>query len=205
MQWKMPWARKSPTSKASEVAGKMREPLAALWQRFAKKRWSPWVCGALLGILAFLSILVAEDRLGVTGGFQTLASFLARLLGVEDAGRVMFTIVKPPLLDPQLALFVGMVAGALVAAALSHDVRPRAIPETQWKERFGPSVAKRWAIVFLGAALMEAGAIVAGGCTSGLGVSGTMQLSPAGIAFIVGCFSAGIVVANLLYAGRKGR
>lgn len=173
--------------------------------RTPRQPWSPWVCGALLGVIAFLSILVAQDRLGVTGGFQTLASLVAHALGVEQWGELLFVYVKPPLLDPQLALFAGMLVGAVAGAVTSRDLRIRLLPDEQWRERFGCSVAKRWAMVFLGALLMEAGATVAGGCTSGLGVSGTMQLSPAGICFIVGCFAAGIATAALIYPRRRGR
>lgn len=175
-----------------------------LKDRFFKKHWSPWVCGALLGVVAFLSLLVAQDRLGVTGGFQTLASVIANALGIDHLGWIMFDVVKPPVFDPQIMLFVGMLVGALVAALVSHDFKVRVIPDKQWVDRFGSSVPRRWIMVFVGAALMEIGAVIAGGCTSGMGVSGTMQLSPQGVFFIIGCFGAGIATALVLYA-RKAK
>lgn len=171
-------------------------------KRFCKKTWSPWVCGAILGVLAVASVVLIDDRLGASGGFQSIASAIVNALGLENVGELYFTVVKPPAPDPQVVLFAGMIVGAFLAALSARDFRIRHLPEERWVERFGTSRAKRWAFVFSGAFLLQLGAGMAGGCTSGLGVSGTMQLAPSGIAFIVGCFAAGIAVAAILYAGR---
>jgi uncharacterized membrane protein YedE/YeeE len=76
------------------------------------------------------------------------------------------------------------------------------LPDREWVEQYGSSRITRWIVLFIGCMLLEIGAGMAGGCTSGLGISGTMLLSPAGLLFIVGVFASGIIVTKLIYGGR---
>ena len=73
------------------------------------------------------------------------------------------------------------------------------LPDKQWTEVFGSSRVKRWAIAFFGAIVLEIGAGIAGGCTSGLAISGGMLLVPAAFIFIAGMFGSGILTSLLVY------
>ena len=73
-----------------------------------------------------------------------------------------------------------------------------------WERRFGPGAAKRLAFAFLGGAVMVFGARVAGGCTSGHGISGMLQLSASSWVFMPLAFAVAIATALLMY-GREGR
>jgi hypothetical protein len=84
----------------------------------------------------------------------------------------------------------------------SKDFKFRMMPDQQWTKVFGPSKLKRWTLIFIGGIIIEYSAGIAGGCTSGLAISGTMQLSPAGLIFIVGLFVSGIIMTKILY-GRE--
>ena len=55
------------------------------------------------------------------------------------------------------------------------------------------------AAAFLGGAILLFGARLAGGCTSGHGISGTLQLALSGWIFFPVMFGAGIVTARLLF------
>jgi hypothetical protein len=74
--------------------------------------------------------------------------------------------------------------------------------DAQWKTIFGPQLWKRWVLLFVGAIILEYGAGIAGGCTSGLAISGGMLLAPAAFIFIGAMFMSGIVTALLVYRGR---
>jgi hypothetical protein len=76
------------------------------------------------------------------------------------------------------------------------------MPDKQWSEAFGPSRAKRWGIAFLGGAVLQYAAGIAGGCTSGLAISGGMLLAPAAFLFIAGMFASGILTALIVYRAR---
>jgi len=55
---------------------------------------------------------------------------------------------------------------------------------------------------FLGAIVLEYGAGLAGGCTSGLLISGGSLLVPAAFLFMIGMFASGIVTALIVYRKR---
>ena len=68
-----------------------------------------------------------------------------------------------------------------------------------WVEHFGDSTWLRLSIAFVGGILLALGARMAGGCTSGHGISGTMQLSLASWISLISFFIGGVVTAFLLY------
>jgi len=55
----------------------------------------------------------------------------------------------------------------------------------------------RLLVAFFGAMLVQLGAGIAGGCTSGLAISGGALLSPAAFVFMGGMFASGIPTAWL--------
>ncbi|GAB1534452.1 YeeE/YedE thiosulfate transporter family protein [Geovibrio sp. ADMFC3] len=169
---------------------------------FKMKRWSPWTAGIAAGVAASISIVLTGKTLGVSGGFETIASMIANSAGFVPPSNAFFNRVKPPVFDSQLILLIGIFAGALLASLFSGDFKVRTLPDNEWKKRFGVSKFKRAAILFTGCFLMATGAGIAGGCTSGLGISATMLLSPAGFLFIAGVFASGIITILLIY-GRK--
>jgi uncharacterized membrane protein YedE/YeeE len=117
---------------------------------------------------------------------------------------VFFTVVRPAQLGWQAVVLVGVLLGALAASLLSGTFRLRWMPDAGWVEAFGPRRSTRWALAFLGAFLVEVGAGIAGGCTSGLAVSGGVVLAPGAFVFMAGMFAAGIPTA-LLVAWRARR
>lgn len=68
-----------------------------------------------------------------------------------------------------------------------------------WEARFGDSIAVRAAIGFCGGMFMAFGARLARGCTSGHGISGTLQLSPGSWIVLICLFIGGVAVAIPLY------
>jgi uncharacterized membrane protein YedE/YeeE len=100
-------------------------------------------------------------------------------------------------------LLIGVFLGALMSSWLSGD-RSRVIVPPLWRWRFGVSKTKRFAAAFAGGAVMVFGARVAGGCTSGHGISGTLQLAVQSWLFITLAFGAAIATAFLIF-GREGR
>lgn len=68
-----------------------------------------------------------------------------------------------------------------------------------WVERFGGAIAPRLIVACIGGALMAFGARLAGGCTSGHGISGAMQLSVSSWIALIGFFVVGVITAMLLF------
>ncbi len=65
-----------------------------------------------------------------------------------------------------------------------------------------PLASEALGIAFFGGAVLEYAAGIAGGCTSGLAISGGMLLAPAAFLFIAGMFASGILTALIIYRAR---
>lgn len=158
--------------------------------------WSPYVSGAMLGVVVTVSMAAFGRRLSGSGAYQELAGPLGRALFPSS---VYWTQVIRPTEHWNSVVLLGAIAGASIAALLGGRFRIRWLPDSQWADAFGPTIGKRWLIAFIGAALTALGAGIAGGCTASLAVSGGAALSPGAFAFMAGMFTAGIPTAWLIY------
>ncbi|MBT8043399.1 MAG: YeeE/YedE family protein, partial [Verrucomicrobiae bacterium] len=68
-----------------------------------------------------------------------------------------------------------------------------------WKERMGGSVTRRYVGAFLGGAILLFGARLAGGCTSGHAISGSLQLAASGWIFFAVMMVSGVVTARTIF------
>jgi hypothetical protein len=170
--------------------------------QFRKELWSPYLAGALLGVVGVLAVALADNLLGASGAFENLAGILGKALAPSLFDNLYFNYVMPPEITWQVVLLIGVFFGGMLGALSSRTWRVRWIPEKQWADIFGPQRWKRWLIAFLGAVVLEYGAGIAGGCTSGLAISGGMLLAPAAFLFIAAMFLSGILTALLVYGRR---
>jgi uncharacterized protein len=91
-------------------------------------------------------------------------------------------------------LMIGIILGAFLAGYTADEITARWIPAL-WEERFGSSQALRLGVAFIGGTVMAFGARLVGGCTSGHGISGTLQHS-VGSWIALMCFFAGGAVTR---------
>ena len=70
-----------------------------------------------------------------------------------------------------------------------------------WEKRFGPGITRRGLAAFIGGAVAIFGARFAGGCPSGHGLSGSLQLSVSGLIALICFFIGGIFMVRILYRG----
>lgn len=96
-----------------------------------------------------------------------------------------------------MGFVLGMAAGGFFAA-ISGGRKIRNVPEI-WVRRFGPSRFKRYAATFAGGFLILFGARLAGGCTLGLFMSGSIQMAVSGLLFGAVIFATAMVSARLVY------
>jgi hypothetical protein len=144
--------------------------------------------------------------LGASGAFENLAGTIGRGLNIPAFDNMYFNFIMPPGLNWSMVLFIGTILGGFIGAASSKTLlwgkKGAANPDSQWKNIFGPQTWKRWLLGFIGAIILEYGAGIAGGCTSGLAISGGMLLAPAAFIFIGGMFASGILTALIIYRKR---
>ncbi|MBN2713456.1 MAG: YeeE/YedE family protein [Planctomycetes bacterium] len=176
-----------------------------------ESRWRPYIAGALVGVLAIASVWATTKYSG-KGQYLGASTTFVRAAGLAEekvapehvAGNAYYTKEKVKV-DWQMMLVIGVALGAGAAALVRKDFKAEMVPPI-WKERFGSSMALRALFAFLGGAVAMFGARLAGGCPSGHGLSGIMQLSVSGLIAMAGFFGAGVIVANLLYrkSGKGG-
>ncbi len=167
-----------------------------------KEEWSPYVAGILLGVVGVLAVLLSNSLLGASGAFENIAGLIGKAVAPQAFDNMYFNFIMPPGITWGVILLVGVFFGGMLGAFSSGTFKWRLVSDDQWKKVFGPQVWKRWVLAFLGAIVLEYGAGIAGGCTSGLAISGGMLLAPAAFLFIGGMFASGILTAMVVY--RKG-
>ena len=145
----------------------------------------------------------ADHPLGISTAFETTASLGLQGAVPSQAGDNSFFTEHDPKIGWEWMLVLGVFFGSLASSLLSGDRETFTVPP-MWQSRFGPSRAKRLAIAFLGGMIMIFGARLAGGCTSGQGISGNLQLAISGIVFSVLFFGFGVGTVFLLYGKRGG-
>lgn len=171
-----------------------------------KETWSPYVAGILLGVVGILAVVLANSLLGASGAFENLAGMIGQAVAPATFDNMYFNFIMPPGITSGVILLIGVFfggfLGALTSGTLKWGKKDSANSDKQWKRIFGPQTWKRWVLGFLGAIVLEYGAGIAGGCTSGLAISGGMLLAPAAFLFIAGMFASGIVTALIIYRRR---
>ena len=171
-----------------------------------KELWSPYVAGILLGIVGVLAVLLSNTLLGASGAFENVAGMIGKVIAPKAFDNMYFNFIMPPGITWGVILLVGVFFGGLIGAATSGTLKwgkkDSVGGDAQWKRIFGPQIWKRWVLGFLGAIILEYAAGIAGGCTSGLAISGGMLLVPAAFLFIAGMFASGILTALVVYRNR---
>ena len=162
------------------------------------ERWSPYLAGAGIGILCCLTFLLSDKAIGCTTAFARTSGMFERLFrGSKTLDRPYYRKF-PPVVDWEWMLVLGIVVGAYISARLSGQFALRWIPE-MWGAAYGTSLTPRLITAFAGGTLLSFGARWAGGCTSGHGISGTLQLAVSSWIATVCFFAGGIVTALFVY------
>ena len=170
--------------------------------------WSPYVGGALTGLLLILFVLLTQQLLGgskylgASTAYVKVAGMIEKAVSPEAVATNPYYQKKKPGMDWKVMLVLGVPLGAFIAAVRNREFRLRWVPD-KWQERFGPSPAIRATGAFLGGFLIIYGARLAGGCPSGHGLSGMSQMAVSAFIVVAGFFIGGIPLALLLYGRKK--
>lgn len=164
--------------------------------------WSPYQVGAGIGVLSWLTFYFSDKPIGASSVYAALAGVLGRQLAPEHTAKLAYYQEHPPKLIKWENIFMlTAVVGALLAAISSGEFNPSWLPPL-WESRFGEgSLLLRFLVAFGGGVIMALGARLAGGCTSGHGISGTLQLALSSWITVISLFLSGIVTAKWLFGG----
>jgi uncharacterized protein len=160
--------------------------------------WSPYIAGAGIGVLSCLALVLADRPLGCSTAFVKARGLIGKVVSREKTERMEYYRNIVPQVDWAFMIIPGIIIGAFLSSSLSGTFHIVWVPAL-WASVFGSNAVIRILVAFAGGILLGFGARWAGGCTSGHGISGSIQLSLASMITAACFFAGGITVAMLLY------
>lgn len=127
-----------------------------------KQGWSPYLAGALAGLLIVFSVWMSGKYVGASTTFVRSVGFIEQIFDAERVANMPYFIKTIPKIDWQFMFVIGIFFGALIAASTSNTFKLQAIPP-MWEKRFGPGRGKRALIAFVGGVIAMFGARLADG------------------------------------------
>lgn len=160
--------------------------------------WSPYIVGAAIGVLVWISFLLCDKAIGCSTAYARTMGMAEKIIRGDKVHEKHYYQKFVPKVDWEWCLVFGIVIGSLLSSLLSGTFEVEFVPNI-WVRHFGYSIIIRLIIALVGGILIGFGARFAGGCTSGHGISGTIQLSLGSWIAFLSFFVGGIITAFLLY------
>lgn len=126
------------------------------------KPWSPYVAGALSGILIILSVWATGNYFGTSTTFVRGTGMIEKVFGPEHVAGLEYFTKFVPQIDWQWMFVIGIAIGSFISAITSGSFKWKGVPD-MWEARFGSSGLKRGIVAFTGGLIALFGARIAGG------------------------------------------
>ncbi len=166
---------------------------------FTAANWSPYAVGIGIGLLSWLSFLISGKPIATSTTFARAGGMIEEMItGDKAKQRPYYKKIKLQI-NWQWMLVVGVVIGAFLSAVISGDFQANAWVPSLWASAFGDSAVLRVLVAVAGGIILGFGARFAGGCTSGHGISGTLQLAVSSWISAIFFFVGGIITAHLIF------
>jgi len=161
-------------------------------------RWSPYIVGMGIGILSWLSFLISRKPIACSTTFAKASGMIEKLFRGKKVDLKPYYQKVKLVVDWQWMLVVGIVIGSLISAWLSGDFHWQWVPSV-WAAAFGSDPSLRVIVALVGGVCIGFGARWADGCTSGHGISGTLQLAVSSWISAICFFIGGILMAHMIF------
>jgi uncharacterized membrane protein YedE/YeeE len=173
-------------------------------EKTESKGWSPYLAGALTGVVIIASVWIAGNYFGASTCFVRVTGFIEQLFSAERVATMEYFRWFGPKVDWQMMMVLGILIGAFISSKTDGSFKIQAVPD-MWASRFGPSPVKRGVFAFIGGIILMFGARLAGGCPSGYGLGAMVQLAVSGLIVVVCFFAGGIIFGQIIYRGGESR
>ena len=165
--------------------------------RVARPYLNPYVGGALLGVLLFLTFFITGGGLGASGGLTHVQVAVLDVFAPAHVDRVGYMAElaggsKNALNNSTVFMILGTVLGGALSGWLNGRFK--------LEIRKGPHLSDgtRLLLAFIGGFIMVYGARMARGCTSGQALSGGAVLAAGSWAFMFAVFGGAYGLAYFL-------
>ena len=164
-------------------------------------RWSPYAAGIGIGVLSWFTFLLSNKPIGCSTAFARTSGMFVRIFKGKKIGEMPYYKQFTPSIDWEWMLVLGVILGGFISARISGDFTIQAVP-AMWAATFGTAPLPRILTALAGGIFLGFGARWAGGCTSGHGISGTLQLAVsswiAAICFFVGGIASAFIIFKVI-------
>ena len=160
--------------------------------------WSPYIAGAGIGILSCFAFLLSDRPIGCSTAFVKARGLIGKAFNADRVRQSEYYREIVPKMDWPFMIIPGIVIGAFISVMLSGQFHILWVPGV-WGQAFGYNPVLRIFVALAGGILLGLGSRWAGGCTSGHGINGSIQLSLASMITAACFFIGGIGVAMLLF------
>ena len=126
------------------------------------KGWSPYLAGALAGIVMILSVWITGKYFGASTTFVRSAGMIEKIFSAERVEKMDYFIKEVPKIEWQWMFVFGIFIGSLNSSTTSRSFKWKAVPD-MWEDRFGPGKMKRAVVAFIGGMIAMFGARLADG------------------------------------------
>lgn len=162
-------------------------------------QWSPYIAGICIGLLTLMTLKFSDKPVGASSAYATVAGMLGKLVAPIHTMKLKYYQENRPALNWELVFVLSAILGSFISAWTGGEFVARMVPEL-WEKKFGADSMASYALsAFVGGIFMSFGARLAGGCTSGHGISGTSQLSVASWVTLFSLFLSGVLFVRLIY------
>jgi uncharacterized membrane protein YedE/YeeE len=161
--------------------------------------WSPYAAGIGIGLLSWLSFLISGKPIATSTTFARAGGMIEEMITGEKASQRPYYKKIKLKINWQWMLVAGVVIGSFLSAIISGDFQLGVWVPSLWASAFGDSAMLRVLVAVAGGIILGFGARFAGGCTSGHGISGTLQLAVSSWISAIFFFVGGIITAHLIF------
>ena len=114
--------------------------------------WSPYLVGAGIGVLSWLTFYVSDKPIGASSFYATVAGFIGKAFAPRHTESLEYFKSNPPKLNWEFVFVLAAIGGAAVAALTGGGFVNEWVPP-MWSARFGDSSLLRAAFAFGGGAV----------------------------------------------------
>ncbi len=161
--------------------------------------WSPYAAGIGIGLLSWLSFLISGKPIAASTTFARIGGMIEGVMAGDKARQRPYYKKIKLQINWQWMLVMGIVIGAFLSAIISGDFQVGVWVPSLWASAFGDSALLRVLVAAAGGIILGFGARFAGGCTSGHGISGTLQLAVSSWISAIFFFVGGIITAHIIF------
>lgn len=158
--------------------------------------WPPLAAGIALGLVLLLTFVLSGHGLGASGAANDVVAGVGLTLAPEAtrANGYLGPVVADgsPIGSWMTWEILGVAIGALAAAFMAGRFR------VQFDGARSVGTSQRLITALGGGFMAGLGARIAGGCTSGLGLSGAAALGISAFVFLALFFATGMIVSRLV-------